>query len=63
MVTDSALVVADDLSASLDADTEALLLDRLLDRAGCTLVVVSHRPAVLARADVVLDLAATSVAR
>ncbi len=51
-----ALLVADDLSAALDAPTEARLLDRLLEDRQRTVVAVSHRPAVLARADVVVDL-------
>ncbi|GGI05058.1 ABC transporter ATP-binding protein [Egicoccus halophilus] len=55
LVAGSALVVADDLSAALDAGTEAELLDRILGR-GRTMLVVSHRPSVLARADVVLEL-------
>lgn len=56
LVAGSAFVVADDLSAALDATTEATLLDRLLGARTRTLLVVSHRPAVLERADVVLDL-------
>jgi ATP-binding cassette subfamily B protein len=55
------LLVVDDLSSALDVETERALWDGLLspDREGppYALLVVSHRPAVLARADrvVVLD--------
>ncbi|MFC7328651.1 ABC transporter ATP-binding protein [Marinactinospora rubrisoli] len=49
------LLVVDDLSSALDAETEQRLWDRVIGTA--TLLVASHRPAVLARADqvVVLD--------
>ncbi|MDX3232187.1 ABC transporter ATP-binding protein [Streptomyces sp. ME19-01-6] len=49
------LLVVDDLSSALDVETEQLLWERITGVA--TLLVVSHRPAVLARADqvVVLD--------
>ncbi|MFA9445507.1 ATP-binding cassette domain-containing protein [Egicoccus sp. AB-alg6-2] len=56
LVAGSALVVADDLSAALDAETEAALLDRILGDRARTMLVVSHRPSVLERADVVLEL-------
>jgi ATP-binding cassette, subfamily B, bacterial len=56
LVTGAALVVADDLSAALDAETEASLLDRLLADRTRTLLLVSHRPAVIARADAVATL-------
>ena len=56
LVAGSALVVADDLSAALDAETEATLLDRILGDRSRTMLVVSHRPSVIERADVVLDL-------
>jgi ATP-binding cassette, subfamily B, bacterial len=56
LATGAALVVADDLSAALDAETEASLLDQLLADRTRTLLLVSHRPAVLARADAVVRL-------
>jgi ATP-binding cassette subfamily B protein len=56
LVTAPAVLVADDLSAALDAPTEARLLDGLLADGARTIVLVSHRPSVLARADVVLHL-------
>lgn len=62
VVGDPALLVADDLSAALDASTEAGLLDRLLVQGARTLLVVSHRGAVLERADVVVDLGSPSAA-
>ncbi|MGQ0830737.1 MAG: ATP-binding cassette domain-containing protein [Microthrixaceae bacterium] len=52
------LLVIDDLSSALDVETEARLWRQLLDTAtATTLLVVSHRPGVLERADqvVVLD--------
>ena len=54
------LLVVDDLSSALDVQTEARLWGQLLDadhpgRPGA-LLVVSHRPAVLARADQVVTL-------
>jgi ATP-binding cassette subfamily B protein len=52
------LLVVDDLSSALDVETEAQLWDRVLGTtAGTTTVlVVSHRPRVLERADQVLVL-------
>jgi ATP-binding cassette subfamily B protein len=54
------LLVIDDLSSALDVETEARLWRQLLDEGtagAAALLVVSHRPSVLARADqvVVLD--------
>ena len=52
------LLVIDDLSSSLDAHTEAALWDQLFARLGKeAYLVVSHRPAVLRRADQVLVMA------
>nr|WP_260408319.1 ABC transporter ATP-binding protein [Planomonospora venezuelensis] len=49
------LLVVDDVSSALDVETERRLWERITG--ACTLLVVSHRPSVLARADqvVVLD--------
>ena len=53
------LLVIDDLSSALDVETEARLWRQLLESwAGSTLLVVSHRPAVIAQADQVVALAA-----
>jgi ATP-binding cassette subfamily B protein len=49
------LLVLDDVSSALDLDTERALWDRLGD-AQATLLVVSNRPATLARADQVITL-------
>ncbi|MGH6656407.1 MAG: ABC transporter ATP-binding protein [Actinocrinis sp.] len=51
------LLVVDDLSSALDVETEKLLWDRIAGSGPRTLLVVSHRRAVLERADqvVVLD--------
>jgi len=56
------LVLLDEPTAHLDAETEQVVLAVLqrLARTG-TVIVVSHRPAVLAAADRVLDLAAAQV--
>jgi len=56
-----ALLVVDDLSSALDAATEAELWDGLLAAAaedGTSILVVTHRPAVLARADDIVRLEA-----
>ena len=56
-----ALLVVDDLSSALDAATEAALWDRILtavDLDGTGVLVVTHRPAGLARADEVVTLEA-----
>jgi ATP-binding cassette subfamily B protein len=51
------LLVIDDLSSALDVETEARLWRQLLDSGSTTtLVVVSHRAAVLERADQVVEL-------
>jgi ATP-binding cassette subfamily B protein len=53
------LLVIDDLSSALDVETEARIWRQLLDSgATTTLLVVSHRPAVLERADQVVELVA-----
>ncbi|MES2640813.1 MAG: ABC transporter ATP-binding protein [Myxococcota bacterium] len=49
------VLLLDDATSALDADTEARFWEGL-DRAGTAIVVVTHRPATLARADVVLYL-------
>jgi ATP-binding cassette, subfamily B, bacterial len=50
------LLVLDDVSSALDLDTERALWDRLLRDTQATLLVVSNRPATLARAHQVLTL-------
>jgi ATP-binding cassette, subfamily B, bacterial len=50
------LLVLDDVSSALDVDTERVLWDRLLTDTQATLLVVSNRPATLARADQVITL-------
>ena len=51
------LLVFDDLSSALDVETEARLWERLAERRDSTCLVVSHRPAALARADRILVMA------
>jgi ATP-binding cassette subfamily B protein len=54
-VRDAELLVFDDLSSALDAETEAQLWSRLFARGReVTCLVVSHRPAALRRADQIL---------
>ncbi|MGH9212188.1 MAG: ATP-binding cassette domain-containing protein [Acidimicrobiales bacterium] len=63
LVRQPELLVIDDVSSALDVGTEAQLWRGLLDDGGGAgvgaLLVVSHRPAVLARADQVLELVRT----
>jgi len=56
LVRDAQLFVFDDLSSALDGETEQLLWERLFERRGATYLVVSHRHAVLRRADNILVL-------
>jgi ABC-type hemin transport system ATPase subunit len=55
-VRDAALLVVDDLSSALDVETEALLWARVVERGAATILAVSHRRAVLSRADQVIVL-------
>ncbi|MFN2154422.1 MAG: ATP-binding cassette domain-containing protein, partial [Anaerolineae bacterium] len=55
LVRQPELLVMDDTSSALDVETERVLWGRLLGQ-GATCLVVSHRPAVLERADQVLLL-------
>jgi ATP-binding cassette, subfamily B, bacterial len=57
------LLVLDDVSSALDLDTERALWDRLLRDTQATLLVVSNRPATLARAHQVITLAHGHVAQ
>ena len=53
----SPVVVLDEFTASLDAETEAALLDSLADAlAGRTLILITHRQAALRIADRVVEL-------
>ncbi|MDF2628490.1 MAG: transporter ATP-binding protein [Symbiobacteriaceae bacterium] len=54
-VRDAELLIFDDLSSALDAETEALLWQRVRER-NATCLVVSNRPGALALADQVLHL-------
>ena len=56
LVRRPALLVVDDLSSALDVATETRLWDGLLADRTRTALVVTHRPQVLARADVVVEL-------
>jgi ATP-binding cassette subfamily B protein len=62
LLRDTDLVVVDDPSSALDVETEELMWARLLERTGRTLLVVSNRSEVIARADRVLVLADGAVA-
>jgi ATP-binding cassette subfamily B protein len=50
------LLVVDDLSSALDVETEQLLWDRLLAKPDVTCLAVSHRRALLRRADQIIVL-------
>jgi ATP-binding cassette, subfamily B, bacterial len=50
------LLVLDDVSSALDVHTERALWDHLINDTQATLLVVSNRPATLARADQVITL-------
>jgi ATP-binding cassette, subfamily B, bacterial len=56
LVRQPQLLVVDDLSSALDVETEAALWDRVLAESGTTCLAVSHRRAVLRRADRILVL-------
>jgi ATP-binding cassette subfamily B protein len=55
-VRNAELLVFDDLSSTLDVDTERLFWDRLFEQSGRTCLVVSHRAAALQRADQIIVL-------
>lgn len=54
-VRDSVLLLIDDLASALDVETEAVLWQHIRRR-GATVLVVSHRPAVLWQADRIFRL-------
>jgi ATP-binding cassette subfamily B protein len=56
LVRDAELLVVDDLSSALDVETERTLWESIFTTRGATLLVVSHRPAALRRADQILVL-------
>ncbi len=56
LVRDPELLVCDDLSSALDVETEQVLWERLFAAQSRTALVVSHRRAVLRRADTILLL-------
>jgi ATP-binding cassette subfamily B protein len=56
LVRDPELLVIDDLSSALDVETETRLWDGLLSTRRASMLVVSHRAALLQRADVVVEL-------
>jgi ATP-binding cassette subfamily B protein len=62
-VRDAELMVFDDLSSALDVETERVMWERLFERrrGDTTCLVVSHRRAVLSRADRILVLSAGRV--
>ena len=55
-VRSAELLVVDDLSSALDVETEALLWQRIFEHKGSTVLAVSHRRAVLSRADQIIVL-------
>jgi ATP-binding cassette, subfamily B, bacterial len=61
-VRDPELLVFDDLSSALEVETERVLWERVFARGTPTCLVVSHRRAVLRRADHIVVLAGGKVA-
>jgi ATP-binding cassette subfamily B protein len=56
LVRDPELLVCDDLSSALDVETEKTLWSRILRNRRQTCLIVSHRPAILRRADHIIVL-------
>jgi ATP-binding cassette, subfamily B, bacterial len=56
LVRDAELLIFDDLSSALDVETEQVLWERLFTHEQHTCLVVSHRRAVLQRADTIIVL-------
>ena len=58
LLRDGGVLILDEATSALDADTEALLLDRLYARyrGARTLLFISHRDAISARADEILRI-------
>lgn len=58
-----AVLLLDEPTAHLDAEAEALVIARLREaaEAGCAILVVAHRPGLLAAADRIIDLAPPAV--
>jgi ABC-type multidrug transport system fused ATPase/permease subunit len=51
------LLVLDEATANLDVETESKMAELLAElKSQCTTLVVSHRPGILAHADVIWDL-------
>jgi ATP-binding cassette, subfamily B, bacterial len=61
LIRDSELLVFDDISSALDVETEHKLWEQLLQGQQHTCLVVSHRKAVLQRADQIIVLKAGSI--
>jgi ATP-binding cassette subfamily B protein len=61
LLRDADLLVFDDISSALDVETERALWERIAQRGDATLLVVSHRPAILRRADRIMVLEAGRV--
>ena len=55
-VREPELLVFDDLSSALDVETERVLWERVFEQTDATCLVVSHRKAVLRRADRIIVL-------
>lgn len=55
-VRDPELLVCDDLSSALDVETEHILWERVFERPDVTCLIVTHRRAVLQRADHIIVL-------
>lgn len=64
LLGDAPVLLLDEPTAHLDSETEALVLDALKERAraGATVVIVGHRPSVLAIADEIVHVHAQEAA-
>jgi ABC-type transport system involved in cytochrome bd biosynthesis fused ATPase/permease subunit len=65
LASDRGVLLVDEPTAHLDADSEAAVLAALVRRAhdGATVVLVGHRPAVLAAADTVVEVESDATQR
>ena len=50
------VLLLDEITSALDAETEMLVLQRLRELPGRTMIAVTHRPAALELADTLIDL-------
>ena len=56
LLSDAPILLLDEVTSSLDMETERKVLKRILENSGRTCIVVTHRPAPLRMADLVLNV-------